>query len=192
MKKKEFYDLWTEFTTEYLSGNYKKKQSSKKCQHKWKVVRDDDIYNYKECELCGRKSKESRLASITGYNESNPQKKNEINEWLSENEYMYIRGKAVVLDAKGLKTSRKLVDSGEFKVSDIIIPEYDADMYDENRKDKEFGMCLKNGDYLDILKGVNPSGLSVIYADFTGSYEKWVKPLLNYLNIVKDDLRDGL
>ena len=190
MANKEIYDLWTEFTADYLSGNYKKKQSLKECQHKWKVTRDDEIYNYKECELCGRKSKESRLASITGYKESNPQKKSQINEWLSGNEY--IRGKAVILDAKGLKTSRKLVESGEFKVSDIIIPEYDADMYDENRKDKEFGMCLKNGDYLEILKGVKPSELSLIYADFTGSYEKLVKPLLNYLKLVKDELMDGL
>ena len=190
MAKGEIYNLWTEFRADYLSGNYKKKQHSKKCQHKWKFICDDDRYNYKECELCGRKSKESRLATIAGYNEQNPQKKKEINEWLSENRY--IRGKAVVLDAKGLKTSRELVGSGEFKSSDIIIPEYDADTYEENRKDREFGLCVKNGDYLEILKGVKPSELSLVYADFTGSYEKWVKPLLGYLAGVKSELRSGL
>ena len=190
MANEEIYKLWTEFTADYLSGNYKKKQPSKKCQHKWKFIYDDDRYNYKECESCGRKSKESRLATIAGYNDPNPQKKKEINKWLSENRY--IRGKAVVLDAKGLKTSRELVGSGEFKSSDIIIPEYDADTYEENRKDREFGLCVKNGDYLEILKGVKPNELSLVYADFTGSYEKWVKPLLGYLAGVKSELRSGL
>ena len=166
------------------------KIQQKKCQHLWKVVNNDDIYNYKQCELCGRTSKESRLSKKAGYNEPNPDKKKEINEWFADQQYNV--GTAIVLDAKGLKTSNQLLDSGCFTADNIIIPEYDTDTYELNKKDARLGSCMRNGDFLEILKQLDPTEFSLIYADFTGSYKKFVRPLLEYLKSIKKSLRPNV
>ena len=197
MSNSTIYDQWTEFTTsdkykEYFKNfnkkNNIKKQIKEKCVHKWKVIKDDDYYNYKECEKCKMKSKESRLGKEQGYNEPNPDKKKEINNWFTEQKY--INGKAIILDAIGLKTSTELIESNKFMAKDIIIPEYDEKTFQINSKHELLGECLRNGDYLEILKEIKPDKLSLIYADFTGSYKIFVKPLLQYLESI--ELREGV
>ena len=160
-----------------------------KCVHIWKVVKDDKKYNYKECELCERKSKESRLGKEEGYKEPNPEKKKEINNWFMNQ--VYNNGKAFVLDAKGLKTSNSLLDSGKFSSDDIVIPEYNINTYNINRCDKRLGKSIKNGDYLDEMKKCNIKEISLIYADFTGSYAKFIEPLLEYIKEKKEDISVG-
>ena len=104
------------------------------------------------------------------------------NNWLSRCEYL--RGKAVILDASELKTTRSLHSTNRFSVDQIVIPEYDTCTYAHNSNDKQFGRCLRNGDFLETLKLESPSELSLIYADFTGTFQKWVEPLLGYLSNV--------
>ena len=129
--------------------------------------------------MCGKKSSESRTASDGRYHEPNPEKKNEINTWLNSLEYN--SGKAVVLDASDMKTTHSL----KFLPEHIIVPEYDTDTFEENSKNKTFGKCLRNGDFLEILKKENPEDLSLIYADFTGTFQKWVDPLFEYLGSIQ-------
>jgi superfamily II DNA or RNA helicase len=157
----------------------REEENIENCVHVWKVMSDDEKYNYKECELCGRKSKEGRLGKESGYKEPNPQKKKEINEWLTKQEYN--NGKAFVLDAHELKTSNALLDSCKFSTKDIVIPEYDINAYNRNKSDKRLGKSVRNGDYLDEMKKCNIEDISLIYADFTGSYKKFVEPLLEYM-----------
>lgn len=197
MSNPEIYDKWTIFITHtdyapYFNNTSQPaiKTTKKPCQHKWKITSDDDLYHYKECELCKRKSRQSRIATEKGYNEPNPQKKKQINKWFVEQEYN--KGIAVVLDATDLKTSNHLLKSKQFTPQDIIIPEYDTETYEENSKHKILGKCLRNDDYLNVLKTIEPSKLSLIYADFTGSYKKFVEPLLKYLMSVKEELQDNL
>jgi superfamily II DNA or RNA helicase len=148
--------------------------------HKYTTDYEDYDFFYEKCETCGRKHKRSRiLTKETGYTAPNPEKKLEINIWLSQQEY--IPGKAIVLDAKDMKTCNLL----PFDPSNIIVAEYDTDTFEENSKDPKFGKCLVNGDFLEVLKTVDPSELSLIYADFTGSFDKFVKPLLEYLSSIK-------
>ena len=160
-----------------------------KCVHLWKVVRDDEKYNYKKCELCERESKEIRLGKENGYNEPNPDKKKQINEWFKNQRYN--RGKAIVLDAKGLKTSNGLLDSGEFKAEDIVIPEYDEKTYKINKQDKRLGKSVKKGDYLEVMKKYDVDDISLLYGDFTGSYNKFVEPLLDYIKENKKKVKIG-
>jgi len=145
------------------------------CIHIWEVVDQDDEYHYKKCKLCSRRSKESCVAHVSGYTASNPEKKLEINTWLSQQ--TFIPGKAIVLDAKDMKTCNLL----PFDPSNIIVVEYDTDTFEDNLKDPKFGKCLVNGDFLKVLKTVDPSEISFIYADFTGHFDKWIGPLLEYL-----------
>ena len=149
-----------------------------KCHHVWEVVEQDDEYHYKKCKLCDRRSKQSCVAQIAGYTAPNPEKKLEINTWLSQQ--TFIPGKAIVLDAKDMKTCNLL----PFDPSNIIVAEYDTDTFEENSKDPKFGKCLVNGDFLEVLKTVDPSEISLIYADFTGHFDKWVRPLLEYLTSI--------
>ena len=166
-----------------------KEENMEKCVHIWKVMKDDEKYNYKECELCGRKSKESRLGKDEGYKEPNPDKKKEINDWITKQ--VYNNGKAFVLDAKGLKTSNGLLDSGKFSSEDIVIPEYDIKTYNMNRGDKRLGKSVRHGDYLDEMKKCDIEDISLIYADFTGSYKKFIEPLLEYMKEKKGDISVG-
>ena len=149
------------------------------CPHIWEVVEQDDEYHYKKCKLCDRRSKQSCVAQIAGYTAPNPEKKLEINTWLSQQ--TFIPGKAIVLDAKDMKTCNLL----PFDPSNIIVAEYDTDTFEENSKDPKFGKCLVNGDFLEVLKTIDPSEISLIYADFTGHFDKWIGPLLEYLSSIK-------
>lgn len=90
-----------------------------------------------------------------------------------------------------MRTSNKLLKSNSFTQENIIIPEYDTDTFELNRVDELLGECLVNGDYLETLKSINPQDISLIYADFTGSYKKFVKPLLEYLMSVKLLVKKG-
>ena len=182
-KHKDYLDKKVNITED------KKQNNEEKCVHLWKVVRDDEKYNYKKCELCERESKESRLGKEDGYIEPNPDKKKEINEWFKNQRYN--KGKAIVLDAKGLKTSNGLLDSGEFKAEDIIIPEYDEKTYKINKEDKRLGKSVKNGDYLEVMKKYDVDDISLMYADFTGSYNKFVEPLLDYIKENKKKVKIG-
>ena len=115
-----------------------------------------------------------------GYSESNPDKKREINEWLPKQ--IYLPGKAVLLDADGLKSSKPLLYAGKFTAENIIIPEKCNNTYTTNRQDLELGSSLVCGDFLEELKKIDPEDLSLIYADFTGHFDKFVRPLLDYLD----------
>ena len=44
---------------------------------------------------------------------------------------------------------------------------------------------MVNGYFLEVLKTIDPSEISLIYADFMGSFDKWVGPLLEYLSSIK-------
>ena len=151
----------------------------KKCAHKWKVVDEDEHFHFTKCEKCGRKSRKNRNSSDGRYHEPNPDKKKEINNWFGGIDY--IPGKAVILDAENMNTTNGLYNSKSFTVEQMVIPEYDTETYEKNSKDPIFGKCVKNGDFLEILKGENPSDLSLIYADFTGTFHKWIEPLFSYL-----------
>jgi len=70
-----------------------------------------------------------------------------------------------------------------------MVPEYDDDVYEQNIKDNEFGSCLLRGDFLDNLKRAKRDDFSLIYADFTGRYETFVKPLFQHLE--ETPLRPG-
>ena len=164
---------------ENMSNKNLPKQKKEKCPHKWKTLSEDGEIRHKECELCGRKGSESRTASDGKYHEPNPEKKNEINTWLSGTTFN--SGKAIVLDASDMKTTHSL----KFSPEQIIVPEYDTDTFEENSKNQTFGKCLRNGDFLEILKKENPEDLSLIYADFTGTFQKWVEPLFEYLGSIK-------
>jgi superfamily II DNA or RNA helicase len=156
-------------------------------QHKYTVVDEDEEYCYEECETCGRKHKRHRVISKDiGYKPSNPEKKLEINTWFSEQ--TFIPGIAIVLDAHDMKTCYLL----PFEPSSIIVPEYDYETFETNSKDSKFGKCLRNGNFLEVLKSIEPSKLSLIYADFTGHFSKWTQPLLDYLSSVSNELRPGL
>ena len=137
MKKEYIRKLWEDFIGDERYKSYFKKKT--KCQHRWKIIDEDDLYHYKECEICKRKSKQSRIASNQGYNEPNPQKKKEINQWFSEQKY--IEGLAIVLDAIDMKTSNKLLESKQFRARDIIIPEYDTDTYGAQGQNPHFPQC---------------------------------------------------
>ena len=113
-----------------------------------------------------------------------------INEWFMKQKY--IKGKAIILDANGLKTSNHLIKSNSFNAMDIIIPEYDTEIYEINKEDLIFGESMINGEYLEILKEIKPEEISLIYADYTGSYEKYVKPLFEYMEHIKYKLRNGV
>jgi len=156
------------------------------CTHIWEVINQDDEYHYKKCKSCGRRSKSSCVAQIAGYTASNPEKKLEINTWFSTQEF--IPGVAIVLDADDMKTCHLL----PFDPSDIVVPEYDDETFESNSKDPKFGQCLRNGDFLEVLKSIEPSKLSLVYADFTGHFSKWVQPLLEYLSGVSGELRPGV
>jgi len=149
------------------------------CTHKWKFINEDDNYVYNTCEKCNRNTKRNRNATQRGYKESNPEKKENINAWLSQQ--IYIPGQACILDSYGMKTTNSLVSKKRFRPDEIIVPEYDDKIYKENVQKEEYGMCLKKGDFLDNLKKLKINNVSLIYADFTGRYKTFVRPLFDYL-----------
>ena len=153
--------------------------NQKKCAHKWAVIDEDEHFHFMKCEKCGRKSRKNRNSSDGRYHEPNPVKKKDINKWFGGIDY--IPGKAVILDAENMNTTNGLYISKSFTPEQIVIPEYDTETYEKNSRDPTFGKCVKNGDFLEILKGENPSDLSLIYADFTGTFHKWIEPLFSYL-----------
>ena len=170
------------------------KQSNKsKCNHKWVYTEHKGDYVVKTCELCERQSTVNRCSSSNGYSEPNPDKKREINEWFKSGYSEYIQGKAVILDNKGMKSTHALLKSGKFGVEDIIVPEYCDDTYEDNMiNHKELSSCLRSGDYLEVLKKeVIPEEMSVLYADFTGTFDTWVKPLIEHLKKVYELVRSG-
>jgi superfamily II DNA or RNA helicase len=160
-----------------------------KCKHRYTVVREDEDHFHKRCTLCGRESKQSINARTYGYVESNPLMKEDINNHLAN--INYNEGKAVLLDAIGLKTSNALVNASKFKPENIVIPEYDEETYDTNRKDPRLGTCLVQGDFLTTLKTLDIANVSLIYADFTGHFNKMVRPLLDYIKINQRMIKKG-
>lgn len=159
------------------------------CTHKWATIKEDDVYRYKLCEICSRKSKENRHASVKGYKESNPFKKRDINEWISNEPF--ITGKAFILDATEMKTANALIFSNRFDVTNIIVPEYDQNIFDQNSNHAQFGSCMRNGDFLEILKQQNIRDMSLIYADFCGRYSTFVEPLFQYIEMCCELIRPG-
>jgi hypothetical protein len=83
------------------------------------------------------------------------------------------------------------LDSGKFSSEDIVIPEYDIKTYNMNRGDKRLGKSVRHGDYLDEMKKCDIEDISLIYADFTGSYKKFIEPLLEYMKEKKGDISVG-
>ena len=130
----------------------------------------------------------SALSSIDGYVEANPDKKNEVNGWLSRQNY--IQGKAIYLDAKDMKTSEALKD--RFRLEDMVIPEYDTHMYEENRRHSDFGECVFSNDFLSELKEWALEDMSLIYADCLGRYEKATLPILEYLESNTSKIQKGM
>ena len=151
-------------------------ESKVMCKHHWSTIREDSI-RYKECKICGCKSQESNIATTNKYKESSTEKKLEINNFIKSQKY--VKGNAIILDATEMKTSNML--SGIFTPDEITIPEYDSDTYNKNKKDETFGKCVQKGDFLTVLKTMNETKLSFIYADFTTRYETHVTPLFEYL-----------
>jgi len=188
----KYIHIGNNMTVQTLKVSLKQKtnptKKTDKCQHKWKTTVEDDLYRYVECESCGRKSKQGRTGKANTYVEPNPEKKQEINSWIPTQKF--IPGKAVILDAKGLKTAHQL--HGKYKASDIIIPEYDTDTYEENAQHETFGECMRNGMFLDVLKSVNLGEVSLIYADFMGRFSNFVEPLLKYLKENDRKVRSGV
>ncbi len=152
---------------------------TKICAHVWKEVKTDDTHRYVVCEICDRNSKQRRVAMERGYKEPNPDKKMNINDWLARQDY--IPGCAWLLDSHGMKTTRALIGGKRFRSDEIMVPEYDDDVFEENNKDNEIGSCLLRGDFLDNIKRAKRDDFSLIYADFTGRYETFVKPLFQHL-----------
>jgi hypothetical protein len=172
------------FTKEFGADWFEKKVFTKPtCTHKWKEVDTDDVYSYQVCEKCGRHTKKNRNSKDGRYHEPNPEKKKDINEWLNSIEY--IKGKAIVLDAEEMNTTKSLNETQRFDVNSIIVPEYDTETFENNSKHEAFGKCMVNGMFLDELKRVDINDVSLIYADFTGHFDKYVRPLLDYLEKVK-------
>lgn len=165
------------------------KKTAEKCQHVWKELDTDETHRRVECEKCGRKSKQLRVAAEKGYTEANPEKKAAINNWLAQQNYL--PGCAWLLDSHGMKTTRALVTGKRFRAEEIVVPEYDDDVFEANSQDREFGSCLRRGDFLENLKRAKTEELSLIYADFTGRYETFVRPLFQYLEETPTKLRPG-
>ena len=149
------------------------------CEHMFSVTSEDDVKYYEKCTKCGQKRTRSRCTKSKKYNEPNPKKKLEINTWLSEQEFL--PGKAILLDAEGMKSSKSLYSANKFGADNIIIPEYDFETYEKNREDHDLGQCMRNDFFLEELKKTDPEDLSLIYADFTGQFNTVVAPLLYYL-----------
>jgi superfamily II DNA or RNA helicase len=169
----------------------KKPSSAKKCNpHVFVLSQNNDLpfedeyFYYKVCSKCNRKKKDPKIveSKVSGsYHASNPEKKLEINTWLASLRYAP-NSKAILLDADGMLTTTALVSSGCFQPSNIIIPEYDDDTFETNSKHPHYGMCLRNGRFLeDVLMSHSLADFSLIYADFTGHFKKFVEPLLDYL-----------
>jgi superfamily II DNA or RNA helicase len=166
---------------------------SKKCVHKWTYGESDGDFVVKRCDLCGRQQTVNRCSRSPGYKEPNPEKKRDINDWFQSGYNDYLPGKAVVLDATGMKSTHALVASGKFSVEDIVVPEYCDETYEENcAAFPEFASCLRSGKYLDVLRDeVALERVSVMYADFTGNFDKYGEPLLEYLKTVNGSIRTG-
>ena len=88
-----------------------------------------------KCKKCGFPKKNCKDSKDDKYNEPNPAKKNDINTWLAVQEYLPGGGKAVILDAGGMKTTRALCAANKFTPDQIVIPEYATDTFEENSKD---------------------------------------------------------
>ena len=162
------------------------------CNHKWTEVGQDGDLSIKKCDLCGRRQSVNRCGKTIGYREPNPEKKLEINQWFQNGYKNYLQGKAVILDAKGMKSTHSLIASGKFSVEDVIVPEYCDDTSEENSREfPEFSSCICSGTYLDVLMNIPSETISVMYADFTGHFEKWVEPLLTYLKERSTCIRSG-
>ncbi len=167
---------------EELIDDNKRQRNDNLCDHIWTFEGEEGNNCHYICEICARHTTRNRTMKRTGYKSSNLQKKQDINEWLSKQKY--IRGKAVILDASGMQTTNALVKSGLFDVKDIIIPEHNDKVFEQNVQHTDYGQCMRRGDFLDNLKILMMGGayISLIYADFTGRYEKFVKPLFQYLS----------
>ena len=160
--------------------------------HIWTQTGEDEDRLHRRCTLCGRKSSVSRFRTPTGvYNEPNPDVKSEVNQWLAERNYP-IGSRAILLDADGLNTSSLLVENACFSTSNIVIPEYDSDTFERNKAHPFLGDSMVSGDFLETLKRMEPGAIGLIYADFTGHFQKWCVPLLDYLVSVNESLRPGL
>jgi hypothetical protein len=182
------FDLAKEDVDDDNEEEEPKKKLRRKCRHKWTCVDEDEYFMHQACELCGRCTKKSRIAASKTYDEPNPDKKRDINAWLATQSYL--PGKAVILDAGGMQTTDALVRGKRFRVEDIVVPEYDDDVYDVNSAREDYGQCLRRGDFLAHLKKQKPDELSLIYADFTGRYDKFVRPLFEYIGEHRDVIRD--
>jgi superfamily II DNA or RNA helicase len=180
-------NIWKKFVVDYDSilNNHKR---VKKCpKHNWAFTKEDDDHVHFECKLCQRKTKRLKNLSSTGYKESNPDKKKEINEWLEK--CRFIEGKAIYLDAANMNTSNALVK--KFEISDLIIPEYEEEIYNMNKKDDVFGESIVHSDFLSELKKKPLECMSLIYGDFTGHFDNYVKPLFVYLTENNTKVRPG-
>jgi len=167
-----------------------RKTKKNECQHLWKTTSEDDVYCYKVCEKCDRKTKTCRVAKKSGYNEPNPVKKHEINSWLRDYP-QYNEGDAIYLDAQEMKTSSHLIQNGVFQVDNLIIPEFDEETFETNKTHPVFGSRVQPGDLLETLKENRLENISLIYADFVGHYSKVVKPLLEYLQENNEKVKVG-
>ena len=160
--------------------------TEKKCVHIYEEKYNDGEWVHKKCIQCGRCMRRSLDPNQKGgYTEPNPEIKRRVNEWLGS--YGKYEGtEAFILDSRGLKTTNSLIKNKAFVKECISIVEYDSDIYEENLKDAKFGSCMLKGDFLEMLKKEDISRKGLIYADFTGRYNNFVKPLLEYLGDCED------
>jgi ribosome modulation factor len=121
-----------------------------------------------------------------GYNSTNPDDKDKLNEAFSKNISIETEGKVIFLDHLEFKTAYSLLDTG-IKPEDMIIPQR-IENYSEMQQHEIFGKSVVLEEFNDTLNRLEKEKVKIkgVYADYCSTLEKDGKPFLDLMLKIKE------
>lgn len=121
-----------------------------------------------------------------GYNSTNPDDKDKLNEAFSTNISIETEGKVIFLDHIEFKTAYSLLESG-IKPEDMIIPQR-IENYFEMQQHEIFGKSVVLEEFNDTLNRLEKENIKIkgVYADYCSTLEKDGLPFLELMLKIKE------
>ena len=121
-----------------------------------------------------------------GYNSTNPDDKDRLNNVFSKNISIQAEGKIIFLDHIEFKTAYALLEYG-IKPEDMIIPQRSENYY-EMHQHEIFGQSVVLEEFNDTLNRLENENIKIkaVYADYCSTLEKDGIPFLELMSKIKD------
>lgn len=121
-----------------------------------------------------------------GYNSTNPDDKDKLNDVFSKNINLVNEGKIIFLDHIEFKTAYTLLENG-VKPEDMIIPQR-VENYSEMCQHEIFGQSVVLEEFNDTLNRLENENIKIkaVYADYCSTLEKDGIPFLELMSKIKE------